>query len=155
MSGMNRLCLVASVAALIFVSWGCSRSSSDGHHHAAHEHRAPHGGTLVELGDHAYTVELVRDDAAGKLTMYVLDGHAENFIRLKAHAIELVAMPGGKFTRVSLQAVANPATGETVGDTSQFTGEAEWLKSAADFSGIFTLEIRGTKFEQVEYTLPK
>ena len=143
---------VLLIAGLIATLCGCAKKRAD---HAAHEHRAPHGGTLVELGDHAYNVELVRDDTAGRLTAYVLDGHAEKFVRLKAPAIELIAMPGGKFTRVSLQAVANPATGETVGDTSQFSGQAEWLKSAPDFSGIFTLEIPGTKFEQVEYSLPK
>ena len=146
---------VLLIAGLIAAVSGCTKKRADGEGHAGHEHRAPHGGTLVELGDHAYNVELVRDDAAGRLTAYVLDGHAEKFVRLKAPAIELIAMPGGKFTRVSLQAVASPATGETVGDTSQFSGEAEWLKTAPDFSGIFTVEIHGTKFEQVAYSLPK
>src|SRR5687768_16805338 len=146
---------VVLIACSIVVVSGCGKKSATGHSHAAYEHRAPHGGTLVELGEHAYTVELVRDDAAGRLTAYVLDGHAENFVRLKAPAIELIAMPGGTLTRVSLQAVANPATGETVGDTSQFAAQAEWLKTAADFSGIFSLEVRGTKFDQIEYTLPK
>src|SRR5687768_17743467 len=146
---------VLLIAGLIAAVSGCTKKRADGEGHAGHEHRAPHGGTLVELGDHAYTVELVRDDAAGRLTAYVLDGHAENFVRLKAPTIELIAMPGGTLTRVSLQAVANPATGETVGDTSQFAAQAEWLKTAADFSGIFSLEVRGTKFDQIEYTLPK
>jgi hypothetical protein len=132
----------------------CARKPADGES-TGHEHRAPHGGTLIELGDHAYNIELVRDDAAGRLTAYVLDGHAENFIRLKIPSIELIAMPGGTFTPVSLRAVASTATGETVGDTSQFVGMAEWLKTAGDFSGIFSVEIRGTRYEQVEYTLPK
>ena len=150
-----KLLHVALVLCLVGASWGCAKKSHDHAAHAEHEHRAPHGGILVELGDHAYTVELVRDDTAGRLTAYVLDAHAENFIRIKAPSIELIAMPGGTLTRVSLQPVANPATGETVGDTSQFAAPAEWLKSAGEFAGIFTVDIRGTKFEQVEYTLSK
>jgi hypothetical protein len=148
-----------AVAAAAFLATGCSKS----HDHAldkkssgaAHVHVAPHGGTLVEIGDHAYNLELLRDKAAGKLTAWVLDGHAENFVRLKAASFQLIAMPGGKFTPLAMQAVANPATGETVGDTSQFEVQADWLKTAGAFSGIFTLEIKGTKFEQVAYSLPE
>jgi hypothetical protein len=122
---------------------------------AGHAHTAPHGGTLVELGDHAYSIELVRDLAAGKLTAYVLDGHAEKFVRIKSPTIDLIAMPGGKYTPLGLQAVANPTTGETVGDTSQFEAHADWLKTTGGFAGIFTVEIRGTKFEQVSYHLDR
>ena len=125
------------------------------HAHGAHVHKAPHGGTLVELGEHSYNLELVRDNAAGKLTAYVLDGHAEKFVRIKATTIDLIAMPGGKFTRVALKAVANSATGETVGDTSQFEAQADWLKDAGEFAGIVTVEIQGKNFEKVEYALPK
>ena len=123
--------------------------------HAKHVHTAPHGGTLVEIGEHAYNLELLRDPATGKLTAWVLDGHAENFVRIKSRTLELVAMPGGKFTPLSLAGVANPATGETAGDTSQFEVQADWLKTADAFSGIFTIEIKGTKFEKVEFHLGK
>jgi hypothetical protein len=126
-----------------------------GHNHGGHAHTAPHGGTLVELGDHAYNVELLRDPAAGKLTAWILDAHAENFVRIASPAIEVVAMPGGKFTPLSLAAVANPATGETVGNTSQFEVQADWLKTSGPFTGIVTVEIRGTKFEKVGFALSK
>jgi hypothetical protein len=150
-----------TLAAATLLASACSKSDShhpdkkSAHTHAAHAHTAPHGGTLVEIGDHAYNLELLRDPASGKLTAWVLDGHAENFVRIKAPFLELVAMPGGKFTPLSLAAVANPATNEKVGDTSQFEAQADWLKTAGSFSGIFTIEIKGTKFEQVSYHLPK
>jgi len=146
-----------SILAAVLLAAGCSRSHDHDKKagHSAHVHVAPHGGTLVELGDHAYNVELLRDKAAGKLTVWVLDGHAENFVRIPSATIELVAMPGGKFTPLSLKAVANPATGEKVGDTSQFEVQADWLKTAGEFSGIVTVEIKGTKFEKVPYHLAK
>jgi hypothetical protein len=133
----------------------CGKKDHAHEKHGEHTHVAPHGGTLVELGDHAYNLELVRNNEAGKLSAYVLDGHAEKFVRINTSAIELVAMPGGTFTRLSLKAIANPVTGETVGDTSQFEAQADWLKTAGEFAGIVTAEIRGVKFEKVEYTLPK
>ena len=145
---MKRL-LPWSIALLLLGSFGaCSKregSSAGG----GHAHRAPHGGTLVELGEHAYNLELVRDDS-GKLTAYVLDGHAENFIRIPAPAIEVVASPGGEKKSLTLRAVANPATGETVGDTSQFEAQADWLKGKAEIPAtIPALEIRGAKFSNV------
>ena len=148
-----RTILIAVAVACLLPACGKHAEKEAGHAHA--EHKAPHGGTLVELGEHAYNVELLRDRGAGKLTLWILDGHAENFVRIKSPSVELVAMPGGKFTPVSLKAVANPSTGETVGDTSQFEAQADWLKTADEFAGIFTIEIKGTKFEQVPYVLPK
>jgi hypothetical protein len=149
--------LLLALAGVAFFATACSKSGSHDHDkksdHSGHVHTAPHGGTLVEIGDHAYNVELLRDKTAGKLTAWVLDAHAENFVRLKAPALALVAMPGGTFTPLSLKAVANPVTGEKVGDTSQFEVEADWLKTAGAFSGIFTVEINGTVYKDVAYRL--
>jgi len=144
-----------ALAAFVFVA-GCSKQpSNESAAHAEHVHKAPHGGTLVELGEHAYAIELLRDRDAGKLTAWILDGHAENFVRITSPEINVVAMPGGKYTPLALKAVANPTTGETVGNTSQFETTADWLKTADAFAGILTIEIKGTKFEQVPYELPK
>ena len=50
----------------------------DGHDHDGHdhegEHEGPHGGHVVELGrNHEYHAELVEDEAAGSVTVYILD----------------------------------------------------------------------------------
>lgn len=152
MKMLSRALLFGLVAFL--PACGKKSGTAEGHAHA-HAHTAPHGGTLVELGEHAYNLELLRDRASGKLTAWILDGHAENPVRIKAPSIALIAMPGGKYTPLPLQAVANPITGETVGDTSQFEAQADWLKTADEFAGIVTIEIRGAKFDQVSYSLPK
>lgn len=152
MKTIQCFCVCAFVA---LVSACGQKANTDHKHGSGHVHVAPHGGTLVELGKHVYNLEFVRDNAAGMLTAYVLDGHAENFVRIAAPSIALVAMPGGKYTPVTLKAAANPVTGETVGDTSEFEAQLDWLGSAADFSGIFTVEIKGTPFEQVAFHLPK
>jgi hypothetical protein len=146
--------VVAAVLLLSFAGCGGRESSSRGG--GGHSHQAPHGGTLVEVGQHAYNVELVRDATAGKLTAYVLDGHAENFIRIAAPSFELIAITGGERKPLTMRAVANPATGETVGNTSQFEAQADWLKSVAEFPGLITsIDIRGTKFDNVALQMRK
>lgn len=148
-----RLLVILALAAGIA---GCAKRDDHAHSGGGHAHRAPHGGALVELGEHAYNLELVRDAASGKLTAYVLDGHAENFVRIQAPSIELVAVTGGERKPLTLRAVANPATGETVGDTSQFEAQADWLKSTSEFAGtIPSVEIRGTRFQNVALYLKK
>lgn len=155
---MSRIRLIAFSLLVPFLALvGCSKS---GHNHAAsgggHVHVAPHGGTLVEIGDHAYNLELLRDPAAGKLTAWVLDGHAENFVRIAAPSIELVALTGGQRRPLSLKAVANAGTGETVGNTSQFEAQADWLKSAGELPGtIEAIEIKGTSFRNIAIHLKK
>lgn len=144
------------ILALVLASGCGQRGAPSGASSGGHVHTAPHGGLLVEVGDHAYNVELVRDAAAGKLTAYVLDGHAENFVRLALPSFDLVAITGGEKKSLTLRAVANAATGETVGNTSQFEAQADWLKKSGEFPGtITTLEIKGTTFRDIAFYLKK
>jgi hypothetical protein len=156
-----RLALLCGLLALS----ACSKSDPHaGHDHSApssatptkHEHQAPHGGTPVVLGREAYHLELVREAATGKLSVYVLDGEMENFIRVAAPSLELVATVAGAKQTLTLTAVANPATGEKVGDTALFEVQADWLKSTATFDATLTsLTIRGTAFTAVPFNFPK
>lgn len=141
---------------------GCGRSHDHAHdkaakdeahgHNHGHVHTAPHGGLLVEVGDHQFNVELVLDRETGRLAAYILDGHAENFVRIAQSAIEVRLEDPARV--LSLAAVANPATGETVGNTSQFEATAPWLKSAGDVAGeIVRLEIRGATFSALSFSL--
>jgi hypothetical protein len=141
------LCLLAACA------------KKDAHDHTVsgtHVHTAPHGGTLIELGEHAFSLELVRDAAEGKLTAYVLDGHAENFVRIKGSSFDVIATVGGETRPLTLKAVANTATGETVGDTSQFETQADWLKTTETFDAVLPqLDIRGSAFTKIALNFPK
>lgn len=128
----------------------------DHDHKHQHEHHAPHGGTVVVLGKEAYHLELVRDAATGTLTAYVLDGEMEKFIRIPAPTIEITATVAGSARSLVLSAAASAMTGETAGDTSQFTAQAEWLKDTAAFSAVIpALEIRGEKFTAVAFKFPE
>lgn len=141
------------------LSSSCSKSSPDtaaapGPH--KHEHHPPHGGTPVVLGNELYHLELVRDQAAGKLQVFVLDGEMENFVRCSAPTLEIYATAGSEAHALVLQGVANAATGETVGDTSLFEAQADWLKSTAVFDATLkSITLRGTTFSDVKFNFPK
>lgn len=145
---------LAMLCALFLAACG---QKEEGHTHAGgHVHVAPHGGALIEIGEHAYNLELLRDVPSGRLSAWILDGHAENFIRIKAASLEAVATVGAEKRPLSLRAVANPATGETVGDTAQFEVQADWLKTVDGFTLTFAaLEIRTGKFGPITATFPK
>ena len=135
---------------------GCSKAPAPPGQPHKHEHHPPHGGTPVVLGDEAYHLELVRDPAAGTLQAYVLDGEMENFVRSAMPSFEITASVGGVRRSLVLGAVANPATGETVGDTSLFQGQADWLRSTPEFEGtIGSVTVRGTTFANVAFNFPK
>ena len=95
-----------------------------------HLHRAPHGGTLVELGEEFAHVELLVDGTTGAATAFVLDGEAEGSFPVAQPALEFTGRRDGPEFPFALAAVANPLTGETVGRTSEFRGRCDALRGA-------------------------
>ncbi len=125
---------------------------------SGHEHRAPHGGSLVELGEEFAHVELVLDAVSGQLSAYVLDGEAEEPVRVAQDRLALSLTPRGAGQHpiaLELRAVANPLTGETVGDTSEFGGQSEALRGTQAFEGVLgELVVKGERFEAVPISVP-
>jgi hypothetical protein len=119
-------------------------TSGGGHHHAA-----PHGGTLVELGEEAAHLELLVDRKTGKLTAYVLDGEAENAVRIAQPTIVLNLAPGP----VELKGVASGLTGEKVGDTSQFEATHEAFKQPVIEGKVANVTVKGATFKDVAFSV--
>jgi hypothetical protein len=76
--------ILAFAATTAFV--GCDRPSNpppsdkgkaDAHAHHDHGEEGPHHGHLIELGEEEFHAEIVHDDAASKVTIYLLDGKAK------------------------------------------------------------------------------
>jgi hypothetical protein len=145
------LVLAAALAA------GCSKAPpAAGAPARGHEHHPPHGGTPVVLGDESFHLELVLDPREGALQAYVLDGEMENFVRCAAPSIIVDAVIAGRRESVELEPVANPATGETAGDTSLFQGSAGWLRGAGEFDGtVRAVTVRGTAYSGVKFNFPR
>jgi hypothetical protein len=123
-----------------------------------HHHVAPHGGTLIMLGDHTAHIELVLEPDSGHLTAYLLDGHAEHPVRIADETLAFdVQLEGSEAWRpVTLEAVASSLTGETVGDTSAFEATVSELVGVEAF-GVKTpaFTIRGVEMPGLETRFPE
>jgi hypothetical protein len=123
----------------------------------AHQFKAvpPHGGTPVVLGEN-YKMELVLDAPAGRLEAYILDDDFENFVRTTMDSFEMTARLPGREETLMFKAVANHATGESIGDTSLFEAQADWLRTDTNFNAILKqVTVRGTTFSNIAFNFPK
>ena len=161
----NTVLIWPTILAIVFAQLGCEKkgarhSEQEGSHetHAHHEHTAPHGGTLVVLGEEFAHVEFVLDETTGKLTAYVLDGEAEKPIRLteKTIGLNVNRLNSEQALTLQLKAVANVLTGETEGDTSQFEWQSDALVGATEFQAeIASIVVKGQTFTDVDFEFPE
>lgn len=157
---MKRLVCFATV--VLLVATGCSKKETatapadahagQGHAHGSgHAHQALMGGQLVEIGEHQFNLEFKYDAARGMLQAWVLDGHAEGFVRVSMGLFD-VQEAGGQRRTITLRALANGMTGEKVGDTSSFEGEAHWLGEIGHFDGVVkAIMVRDVVFRDIAF----
>jgi hypothetical protein len=153
---------------LLTVTVGC-RDSSDSHGHShegegahshdsapGHGHDTPHGGTPVVIGGDKFHLELVPDSTAGTMQAYVLDGHLTGYVEVPETSFVLVAKVGEQSEQLNFQRA--PAAGSTnlPEKSSLFAAQAEWLKTAKEFTGnISTITLNGKTFTNISFTFPK
>ena len=126
---------------------GCSSQSAPPlaeaeHDEHAHESGGPHGGAIVELGEHH--AEVVHDDAAGTVTVYILDGAATTNVPVDAkEAVINITREGlGKQFNLSV----SPIEGEPEGWSSRFvSSDADLAKELDNESAaaVFVVSIDG------------
>lgn len=152
-----------ALGAALVLAPGCGRQHehpTSAASHAAgeaahHHHVAPHGGTLVEVGEHQFNLEFLFDAERGVLQAWLLDAHAENFVRAAMPGFVVVAQAAGREHTLNFAPVANAVTGETVGDTAQFEAPALWLRDAKAFDGeIKAVTVRGVTFPNLRFSFP-
>jgi hypothetical protein len=86
----------------------------------------------------------------------VLDDEMEEFVRSNMPSFEVTAKVGGAEQTLVFKPVANPATGETVGDTALFIAHADWLKTTKTFDAVIkSVTLDGTEFTNVAFNFPK
>jgi hypothetical protein len=163
---LNRVSsLVLCAGLLVFLSackGGDKHDEHDGHDHgkenkaAHHHHEPPHGGTGLTLGDEEFHVEFLRDAAAGKMKAWILLPHMSGYARIKMESFDVIAKVGGEDKTLTFKSQANTATGETVGNSSLFEAEADWLKTADKFDAVLKeLKIRDREYRDVAFNFPK
>lgn len=145
---------ILAALSLLLALAACSRHESAATGAPGHRHHAPHGGVLVELGEHEFNLEFAFDGKRGVLQAWVLDGHAENFVRVPLPGFEVEARAGAEARVLDFVAVADTMTGETVGDTATFEAAAEWLRDAKAFDGrVKAITVRGNTYRDVTFKL--
>lgn len=108
----------------------------------------------MELGDEIAHIELVLDPEAGSLTAYVLDGEAEESVRVKQPSLTVTLEgPGAGAAEVlELPARADVLTGETVGDTSEFSVTRPSLIGRRALKGhLGAMLVKGGEFREVRF----
>ncbi len=93
----------------------------------AHDYpsEGPHGGTLIELGSSDYPAELVHDEAAQSVTVYLLDASAAQAVAIDAQELLVNVTHDGQPEQFKL--AASPAEGDPEGKASRFVSEDQEL----------------------------
>lgn len=100
-----------------------------------HVHTAPHGGHLIELGNHEFNLEVCFDETSKELTLYVLDAHAENPVAISPEDITFELDHDGDETVIEV--TAKPQEGDADGMSSVFVAtDNEHLKELADIEAM-------------------
>lgn len=157
--------LFPAACALFLSATGCSNevpatTQSDtakpketkGHEHShggghAHASTGPHDGQIIELGDESYHAELVHDESAGIVTIYLLDGAAKNAVAIEATELTINVKQSGKGKQFRLAAAAQE--GDAAGKSSRFSSDDKELNEALDQEGAtarLVVEIEGKSY---------
>ena len=97
-------------------------------HMHTHDEPGPHGGAVIEIGAKDHHAELVHDDDAHKVGVYVLAGDAITSTPVAAKTATIDVTEDGMTIQYEL--LAAPLPGESEGMTSYFEIESEPLTKA-------------------------
>lgn len=116
-----------------------AEAHADHDHH--HHHEAPHGGHLIELGDHKYNAEVLLEGEPKQLVVYVLDAHAENAVAIESESITFTPEEGEP-----IALVAQPQEGDADGKASKFVAVDTTLTNLEDVHGSVQVTIEGNEY---------
>lgn len=116
-------------------------------HDHAHPTEGPHHGTLIELGKEDYHAELVHDEKADTVTIYILDGAVAKAVPIQAKQITLNMRAAGKSQQFPLVAVRQQ--GDPEGSASAFAATSKQISQSLDAHGAtgrLNVEISGKMY---------
>lgn len=102
---------------------------------AGHDHpsEGPHGGSLIELGNEEYHAELVHDEQAKTVTIYILDSAAKMSVPIDATDVAINLKHEGRGEQFKLAASADQ--NDTQGKSSRFLSSEVELAEDLDREG--------------------
>jgi len=102
--------------------------ATDRHEEHAHPAEGPHHGVLVELGAEEFHAEVVHDDDAGAVTVYLLDSTAKEAAFSEATEISINLKNGDKPEQYTL--TAKTTEGQASGKNSEYSLASKELLDA-------------------------
>ncbi len=142
------------LALAIILHFGCSDHAQE--HGALHIHKPLRGGILYELGKHGsgHNLELVTNEN-GQLELFILDAHAENYLRISQKQIDLQILETNDTSNIiPLHAIADAATGETIGNTSLFRSDSSLADLLPLNGSLKLLTIGSISYENTPIQFP-
>lgn len=136
---MKKLSFTLLLASLTMFVIGCDKPSDDKPSETAsataansedsHDHSAPHGGDLIDLGHgHQHHAELVEKHDTETLTIYILDGDLKE-LSIDAPTVSLTLTAGDQSGAFDMAAV-------TEGGSSEFSSGDESMMTLIDMKGV-------------------
>ncbi|MCA9051206.1 MAG: hypothetical protein KDA89_20860, partial [Planctomycetaceae bacterium] len=118
-------------------------------HDHAHDHptEGPHHGDLVELGNEEYHAEVVHDDDANGVTIYILDGAATGQVPIDAAELTINLTHDGQPEQFVLKAA--PDGDDPEGKSSRLVSDDKELSEDLDAEGVepkLVVEINGKSY---------
>lgn len=92
-------------------------------HH--HHDEGPHGGHIIDLGDHEYRAELTMDEQSRQVTVYLLEHDTDDPVAIEDESITLNLRARDQPTQVTLSAA--PQEGEAEGKASRFQAPGDQI----------------------------
>jgi len=136
MSKVQWMSRASALFLALAVATGCSQDASgpaapasfgDGHAEHAHPTKGPHEGDLIELGNEEYYAELVHDEQAGAVTIYLLDAEAKAAVPIEATELTINLKHAGQIEQFKL--AASPDVSDPRGKSSRFmSSDAEFIE---------------------------
>ncbi|NOY41476.1 MAG: hypothetical protein GXP26_06530 [Planctomycetes bacterium] len=108
----------------------------DGHEHGdGHDHpsEGPHHGGLVELGNEEFHAEVVHDEEAETVTIYLLDSAAKSAVPIEATELVVNLSHDGEAEQFKL--AASPEPSDPQGKSSKFVSSDAELAEDLDHEG--------------------
>lgn len=102
----------------------------DHDHGDGHPTEGPHHGSLIELGDEEYHGELIHDEKAETVTIYILDKAAKSAVPIEATEVTINLKHDGKPEQFKLQ--ASPTDQDPEGKSSRFVSSDKELAHHLD-----------------------
>lgn len=106
-------------------------ATADVHNHPS---EGPHHGGLIELGNEEYHAELVHDEAAGTVTIYLLDSAAKAAVPINAKELQINLSHDGKAEQFNL--AASPDSSDPAGKASRYVSSDAKLAELLDLEGV-------------------